>query len=106
MSLRSVILSVKNPTVTADFFTKVLGLAVFHENPNTIELRGSVVQSIPIIIKEASSVASLSAGYTPLLNFDVRSMEEAVGAALERGGMLDGSIKHKSFHNWIHGGDP
>ena len=41
--------------------------------------------------------ASLSTGYTPILNFDVGSMETAVAAAMERGGMLDGSIKYKSF---------
>ena len=97
MSLRSIILSVKSPDVTSEFFSKVLGLGVFYENGTTVELRGNRTQSIPIIIKEATSAASLSVGYTPILNFDVPNIEDAVHAALERGGMLDGSIKYKNF---------
>ena len=99
MSLRSIILSVKNPAVTAEFFTSVLGLVVRHESASMVELCGPSVQipQPPIMIKEANVAASLSTGYTPILNFDVGSMETAVAAAMERGGMLDGAIKYKSF---------
>ena len=99
MSLRSIILSVKNPALTADFLTSVLGLVVRHESASMVELCGPSARATqpPIVIKEANVAASLSTGYTPILNFDVNSMEGAVAAAMERGGMLDGAIKYKSF---------
>jgi len=97
MALRSLILTVRNPASTAKFYERTLGLVVKHSSPTSIELVGATIPSIPIIIREGTNAASLTVGYTPILNFDVADMENAVTAAMELGGMLDGTIKYKSF---------
>jgi len=97
MALRSLILTVRNPASTAKFYERTLGLVIKHSTPTSFELIGATTPSIPLIIREGTNAASLTVGYTPILNFDVVDMENAVTAAMEMGGMLDGAIKYKAF---------
>jgi len=97
MALRSLILTVRNPAITAKFYERTLGMVIKHNTPTSVELVGAASPSIPLIIREGTSAASLTVGYTPILNFDVTDMDNAVTVAMEMGGMLDGAIKYKAF---------
>jgi len=98
--LRSVIFVVRDAHATSSFFQKAVGLVVRAQSDSMIELSTSLnpTPSCPkIIIKEASSAAQLSSGYSPMLSFDVPDLDKSVSAALEAGALLDGPIKYTSF---------
>ena len=97
MALRSIILTVRNPMVSAKFYERTLGLVIKVQTPSSVELVELGSSDIPLIIREGSSASSLIAGYTPILNFDVKNMEQSITVAMEMGAMLDGAIKYKSF---------
>jgi hypothetical protein len=97
MSLRSVILSVRNPLTSAKFYERALGLVVKYQTPASVELTTNGSMPIPIIIKEATNAATLMTGYTPILNFDVTDMDQSIMIAMEMGAMLDGAIKYKAY---------
>jgi hypothetical protein len=97
MALRSLILTVRNPSVSANFYKSILGMIVKNETPAFIELVTKDAPSIPLIIREGTNAAMLSVGYTPIINFDVKNMENAITVAMQMGGMLDGAIKYKAF---------
>jgi hypothetical protein len=98
MSLRSIIMTVKQPSVTAEFLKSVVGLTQNYQTESMVELNSpSISSGPPIIIKASSNVATLATGYSPILNFDIANMETSITKAIELGGMLDGTIKYKSF---------
>eukprot|EP00607_Mallomonas_marina_P004146 CAMPEP_0182425490 /NCGR_PEP_ID=MMETSP1167-20130531/11932_1 /TAXON_ID=2988 /ORGANISM="Mallomonas Sp, Strain CCMP3275" /LENGTH=108 /DNA_ID=CAMNT_0024606261 /DNA_START=205 /DNA_END=531 /DNA_ORIENTATION=+ len=86
---------VKNPKISCQFLTSVIGLQIKHEHKDSIELETDT--GIPLILKEATNAAQLSVGYTPLLSFEVLNLDEAVMIAMREGGVLDGPVKYPVF---------
>ena len=41
-----------------------------------------------------NNAANLTAGYSPVLTFEIRSMDETICEALQQGAFLDGSMKY------------
>ena len=117
MALRNVILMVRDAPKTSKFFCEALGLRAVHETEGSIELRSGAhlngatskdstpetaesIQRIdgpPILLMQAVNAASLSAGYTPILNFDVEDMDVSITSALRMGATLDGPIKYPTY---------
>jgi catechol 2,3-dioxygenase-like lactoylglutathione lyase family enzyme len=94
MSLRNIVLMVKDAPKTAKFFVEALGLRALHESEGSIELQ---TKGPPILVMQATGAASLSSGYTPLLNFDVADMDMSIVNALKHGATLDGPIKYPAY---------
>ena len=122
MALRNIVLMVKDAPKTAKFFSEALGLQAVHQSHDTIELqrgsaytaatvRGNQVDTTsiastsspqegvgpPILVMQAPNAASLTAGYTPILNFDVEDMDISITNALTMGATLDGPIKYPAY---------
>ena len=55
---------------------------------------GSNSSSIPLILKQSSNVSQMITGYSPILCFDVKNMDNTLTKALEMGAILDGPIKY------------
>jgi len=95
MSLRQIVLLVKNARTSASFFESAIGLKIMHESTDQIQMNSPTIAStVPIILKESTNVSQLTTGYTPILCFDVNSMDNTLTKALEMGAVLDGPIKY------------
>lgn len=94
--MRQLLLMVRNPVTTGEFFSKSFGLIVKHQSDALVELNLPIQggSSIALLIREASSVAQLSVGYSPVISLEVKDMESAVSTALQLGAILDGPIKY------------
>lgn len=113
---------VKDAPKTAKFFSEALGFQAIHQSHDTIELqcgstysaatvRGNQVDATsiastsapqegvgpPILVIQAPNAASLTTGYTPILNFDVEDMDVSITNALTMGATLDGPIKYPAY---------
>ena len=97
MALRNIVLTVKNSKVTATFFAEAIGMRVQHRNDNSVELSQRDGKGPPIIVMQAQNAATLSGGYSPLLNFDIDDMDKCVNNALMQGAILDGPIKYAAY---------
>lgn len=120
MALRNIVLMVKDAPKTAKFFSEALGLRAVHQSPDSIELQPGLAYSAssvggagsnasvstsgpqdsigpPILVMQAPNAASLAAGYTPILNFDVEDMDLSITNALTLGASLDGPIKYPAY---------
>lgn len=94
MSLRNILLLVKNCQQTANFYKAVVkDINIIHETPTFIEMN-TAKPSVPIIIKEATVASQLAVGYSPFLTFEVTDMDQSITQALSNGGMLDGPIRY------------
>jgi predicted enzyme related to lactoylglutathione lyase len=97
MALRNIVLTVKNSQATATFFAEAIGMRVQHKNDNSVELSQRDGMGPPIIVMQAQSAATLSGGYSPLLNFDIDNMDSTVTKAINQGAILDGPIKYAAY---------
>ena len=50
-----------------------------------------------LIVMQTENAASLSAGYTPILNFDVEDMDTCIANAMNMGASLDGPIRYPTY---------
>ena len=66
---------------------------MIHETTDLIQMNSSSA-SVPIILKQSSNISQLTTGYTPILCFDVKNMDNTLNKALEMGAILDGPIKY------------
>ena len=96
MALRNIVLTVKNSHTTAKFFADAIGMHVHHKGDSSIELQPNG-GGPPIIVMEAQSAATLTGGYSPLLNFDIQDMDATVVNAITLGAILDGPIKYAAY---------
>lgn len=96
MSLRNIVLLVKDPKATMSLFTTSFGFRVRNQSATMIELvNKSNDHGPPIIIKEAANVSSLCTGYSPLLTLAVSDMDTCIASAVgTHGAMLDGPVQY------------
>ena len=97
MALRNIVLTVKNSKATAAFFSEAIGMRVQHKSDNSVELFQKDGLGPPIIVMQAQNAASLSGGYSPLMNFDIDDMDRTVMNAIDKGAILDGPIKYTTY---------
>merc|ERR1712151_948167 len=89
-------LLVRDVPASTRFFNEGLGLGVSHASNRWCELDAG--DGVGIAIKEANGEAECTAGYTPVLSFDVDDLPSTVSRAIQLGASLDGPIKYP-----IHG---
>ncbi len=114
MSLRSIVMYVRDLSRATRFYTEGLQLGVSHatsttahlaladENPTSIVLQavdGYVLLRLLLVITHVLRQESmLCTGYSPSLQFTIDEFDTRIYRLLELGGMLDGPIQYK-----IHG---
>lgn len=54
---------------------------------------------VSLHVRQTYSEAELSAGYNPLLSFEVKNLTELVPSLLQMGASLDGAIAHEPMHS-------
>lgn len=91
MAMRNIILLTTNVNKSRKFYCDVLGSMLLTETESTAEIQAG---STSLILKASHNVAALSTGYSPILTFDVKGMEDIVQRAIAHGATLDGPIKY------------
>ena len=93
--LRNLVLIVKDPVQSSNFYVDALGLSIKLQSESMVELDAG---GISIVLKQAGYQASLlTTGYSPIMTFDVVDVDHAIATALTKGAMLDGPIKRPAF---------
>ena len=93
--LRNLVLIVKDPVQSANFYVDALGLSIKLQSESMVEMDAG---GMSIVLKQAGYQASLlTTGYSPIMTFDVVDVDHAIATALTKGAMLDGPIKRPAF---------
>ena len=93
--IRNLVLIVKDPVQSSNFYVDALGLSIKLQSESMVELDAG---GISIVLKQAGYQASLlTTGYSPIMTFDVVDVDHAIATALTKGAMLDGPIKRPAF---------
>mmetsp|Transcript_21907 Transcript_21907/g.74463 ORF Transcript_21907/g.74463 Transcript_21907/m.74463 type:complete len:120 (-) Transcript_21907:64-423(-) len=93
-ALRHVLLLQRDVPRAARFYAEGLGLGVRVCTERWAELDPGTPGGTPLALKQADCEAVLSAGYSPLLSFDVADLDSTVSRMLRLGATLDGPIKY------------
>ena len=76
-----------------EFYTAGLGLQAARVTDDWADLRCST-GNLSICLQVVTSEAQVTTGYSPLLQFQVSNMDEAIAKCVQLGGHLDGPIQY------------
>jgi catechol 2,3-dioxygenase-like lactoylglutathione lyase family enzyme len=94
-ALRRIVLLVRDVPAAARFYTDGLGLQVAAMSDDWAQLLPGGAAAPPLVLRRADGgEAQLTAGYTPMLQFDVTDMDALVPRLLALGAHLDGRIQY------------
>lgn len=93
--LSGVVLLVRDVARSAALYRDGLGLAA--RASCGAQARFALADGAELTLRAASSEAQCSAGYAPLLAFDVPDMDKVVPALLAHGAALDGGVRYHDY---------
>ena len=85
-----------NFTPTLAFFNSSLSLPIKRQTDTWAELICPKT-GVGVMLQTTEKESLLSAGYSPIVQFEVDDMDAAVQNAITNGGILDGPIKYKEY---------
>lgn len=93
MSLKRILLLIRDVPKTTKFYNEGLGLPVIHASDTWAEL--STNGGTSICLSHTEGEAALTTGYSPLLSFNVEDLDETVNKMLALDATLDGAIRYE-----------
>lgn len=114
---RHILCSVRNIENSIHFFaTDGIGLKVVFQNEHFVEMasnvgEGSESNKTPpmvssqyqtnLIFRKSNVESELLKGYSPLLSFDVKNLDELLPKLIMKGAILDGCVKHEPHGKFV-----
>lgn len=93
--LSGVVLLVRDVARSAALYRDALGLSA--RASTGAQARFALADGAELTVRAASSEAQCSAGYAPLLSFEVPDMDRVVPALLAHGAALDGGVRYNPY---------